>query len=1214
MQSWWSDFFVSDIVPAGLYLKGEYSTAMVVLSVAIAVFSSVLALQVAGLAKQARQRWHRQVALLSGSVALGIGIWAMHFIGMLAQSLCVSASYDPLMTGLSVLPGIFASWVALMIMERRDLTRWQLCCGGLILGAGIGLMHYSGMSAMRMVSLLRYDAGLFTLSIAVAVGLAILAIAVWQRIQQTKGLPAVFRLLIGGSFFGLAISGMHYTGMAAARFIGFPRWTSLTSIDENHLVLTGAVAGGTVVAGFVVLAGNFLLRFVQIYRYNLEIQSRLQATVNTSLDGILTCDRSGRIISANTAAASILGAPVHTLHGVSLTVFFPTVFTPAADGSLDIYLEPGDTVELGAGEWVRSRRLDGKTFPARLAVGQVGAGADALLIAYVSDMTRQASMQKDILERERRYRTLIANIPGVVFRSRPDADWSKMFISDSVISLTGWSAADFTSGQIRLSDLIHPNDIERVREHVNVALREQRSWNLEYRILTKDGQEKWIAESAGAVFDEHGNPEWMDGVMFDISDAKRQSAEFAGIVTAIKKALVVAEFDMQGNILFVNDQFLTLTAYSEAEVVGHNHRMLCPKDDFEEKSYQTFWANLRAGRFQSGEYRRIGKHGQDVWIQAAYNPILDADGKPWKVVKLAADLSLRKNIERDLIREKERAEAASAAKGMFLANMSHEIRTPMNAILGFTEILMGTKLDAQQEKHVRTVLQSARSLLRLLNDILDTAKLERGAIELELRDCSLPDLLQQVVNTFQLQASQKGIELQQILRPEVPALIHADDLRLRQVLTNLLGNAVKFTERGSVTLTADYVAPDLILSIQDSGIGISADRIDAIFAPFTQADASMTRRFGGTGLGTTIARQLTELMGGQISVVSTQGEGSCFTVRVPVQASRHVQNTVTAQQMELPPLKILIADDVPENIELLELLLRPRGHKVMTAGSGHEAVRLFEQHTFDVVLMDVQMPDVDGLQATRMLHQLASDTGRAVPVVIALTASVLSKDRDEARQAGMLGFATKPVDLPELEKEIARVLQLNLTGNSDSQIISTRSRDKDNSWELAVTRWGSEAALITAVQAFLRRTAAEMAEHSAESGFAHRIKGAAQNLGLPEIAEVAAIAEAQGGFSESDLERLRNAIDAVHLNLLQAGEQDQADTGAEMDFAVVIDVLRQLIPLLKDGRIDAEMLEHLQLQLGRQAMQALSDAIDEFDFDLASQLAVKLLQDAEDRK
>ena len=157
MQSWWSDFFVSDIVPAGLYLKGEYSTAMVVLSVAIAVFSSVLALQVAGLAKQARQRWHRQVALLSGSVALGIGIWAMHFIGMLAQSLCVSASYDPLMTGLSVLPGIFASWVALMIMERRDLTRWQLCCGGLVLGAGIGLMHYSGMEAMRMVSLLRYD-------------------------------------------------------------------------------------------------------------------------------------------------------------------------------------------------------------------------------------------------------------------------------------------------------------------------------------------------------------------------------------------------------------------------------------------------------------------------------------------------------------------------------------------------------------------------------------------------------------------------------------------------------------------------------------------------------------------------------------------------------------------------------------------------------------------------------------------------------------------------------------------------------------------------------------------------------------------------------------------------------------------------------------------------------------------------------------------------
>lgn len=1211
MQSWWSDFFVSDVVPAGLYLKGEYSASMVVLSVAIAVFSSVLALQVAGLAKQARQRWQRQAALFSGSVALGIGIWAMHFIGMLAQSLCVSVTYDPWVTGLSVLPGIFASWVALMIMERPQLNRWQVGCGGLVLGAGIGLMHYSGMAAMRMISLLRYDPVLFFLSIVVAVVLAVLAIMVWHHLQQYRAMPAIIRLMIGGTFFGLAISGMHYTGMAAARFIGFPRWASLVNLDENHVLLTGAIAVSTVIAGFVVLAGNFLLRFIQIYRQNLEIQSRLQATVNTSLDGILTCDRRGVIQSANTAASSILAAPAHTLHGVSLTVFFPTVFTPDADGLLDIYLEPGDTVELGAGEWVRSRRMDGRVFPARLAVGQVGSGTEALLIAYVSDMTRQATMQKEILERERRYRTLITNIPGVVFRSKPDADWSKLFISDSVLSLTGWSAADFISGQIRITDLIHPNDIMRVREQVQSALQQQASWRLEYRILTRDGQEKWIAESAGAAFDEHGNPEWLDGVMFDISDSKRQSAEFAGIVTAMKKALVVAEFDMQGNILFVNDQFLMLTGYREEEIVGRNHRILCPKDDFEEQAYQIFWDNLRAGRFQSGEYRRLGKHGQDVWIQAAYNPILDTDGKPWKVVKLAADLSLRKSIERDLIREKERAEAASAAKGMFLANMSHEIRTPMNAILGFTEILTGTKLDTHQEKYVRTVLQSARSLLGLLNDILDTAKLERGAITLELRDCVLQELLQQVVSTFQLQATQKGIVLEHRLLPGLPALIRADELRLRQVLTNLVGNAVKFTEQGSVTLTAEYVAPELILSVQDTGIGISPDRLDAIFAPFTQADASMTRRFGGTGLGTTIARQLTELMGGNISVTSTLGSGSCFKVRLPVQLSQQdAVAPVAHQQSVLPPLRILITDDVPENLELLELLLKPRGHQVMKAGSGQEAIALFAQHTFDVILMDVQMPEMDGLQTSRMLHALAEQTSRPLPAVIALTASVLSKDREEARQAGMQGFATKPVDLPELEKEIARVLQTGLVTFEQQVPVDPMN---DDPWQQALQRWGSEAALTTAANAFLRRLRDELSQSEKPHGWLHRIKGAAQNLGLADIAGIAADAESSGHFSEREARLMQAALDAAHSKISMS-VADVSDLPAKTsDPVAVVAMLKQLQVLLRDSRIDAELMVQLQNELGSAVLKPLSDAMDEFDFELAEKLTKALLQDAEDK-
>ena len=475
----------------------------------------------------------------------------------------------------------------------------------------------------------------------------------------------------------------------------------------------------------------------------------------------------------------------------------------------------------------------------------------------------------------------------------------------------------------------------------------------------------------------------------------------------------------------------------------------------------------------------------------------------------------------------------------------------------------------------------------------------------------LQELLQQVVSTFQLQATQKGIVLEHCLQPGLPAMIRADELRLRQVLTNLVGNAVKFTEQGSVTLTADYVAPELILSVQDTGIGISPDRLDAIFAPFTQADASMTRRFGGTGLGTTIARQLTELMGGNISVTSTLGSGSCFTVRLPVQLSQQeAVAPVAHQQSVLPPLRILITDDVPENLELLELLLKPRGHHVMKAGSGKEAIALFAQHTFDVILMDVQMPEMDGLQTSRMLHALAAETSRPLPAVIALTASVLSKDREEASQAGMQGFATKPVDLPELEREIARVVQTGLVTFEQQVPVDPMN---DDPWQQALQRWGSEAALTTAANAFLRRLRDELSQSEKTHGWLHRIKGAAQNLGLADIARIAADAESSGYFSERETGLMQAALYAAHSKISMS-VADVSDLPAKTsDPVAVVAMLKQLQVLLRDSRIDAELMVQLQNELGSAVLKPLSDAMDEFDFELAEKLTKALLQDAEDK-
>lgn len=366
----------------------------------------------------------------------------------------------------------------------------------------------------------------------------------------------------------------------------------------------------------------------------------------------------------------------------------------------------------------------------------------------------------------------------------------------------------------------------------------------------------------------------------------RARSDSAGQLAAINRVMAVVEYDMQGCILTANQNFLDLFGCRLEDIRGQFHSIFSANCAAEDADYQELWERLGRGEYETGIYRRLASDGREVWLQASYNPIFDGGGKPYKVVEFASDVSYHHEVKCALLEAKESAERAAAAKSTFLANTSHEIRTPMNAIIGLTELLLDGPLNELQRRHLHTVRHSARSLLALLNDILDMAKLERGVVELEDIDFSLRELVERSCALLSPNAQAKGLQLTFDYSPQLGECFRGDPLRIQQVLLNLLGNAIKFTERGSVRLQLYAEDGQMQLVVHDTGIGIRADRLERIFESFAQADASMSRRFGGTGLGTSIARQLVELMGGSIEVASQPGVGSSFRVRLALPSAQ----------------------------------------------------------------------------------------------------------------------------------------------------------------------------------------------------------------------------------------------------------------------------------------------------------------------------------------
>lgn len=980
-----------------------------------------------------------------------------------------------------------------------------------------------------------------------------------------------------------------------------------------------------------------------------ESQARAQMLIDSALDAVISIDQNGHVIGWNAHAEKIFGHSAETARGRDIAdLIVPPSHREAHRRGIARFVASGNPVLIGKRVEVPGLHANGTEFPMELTISTMVRNGKFIFNAYARDISERNQVERELRQSVQRFSSVF-NASPIAAAIVTAAEGNFIQVNKNFERDFGWTNEDLkgrTSAAIGLWSAHGEREpwAEELRRHGRLIDHES-VW------MTKQREPRMVSISAEITE--------LDGIScilayaMDITERKDTEDRILKLSMAVEQSPVsVAITDLTGRLEYVNEAFVNTTGFSREEAIGQNPRIL-KSGRTPAENYHELWAAISEGKSWNGEFYNKRKDGSEFVEYARVSPIRQNDGRITHYVAVKEDITEKKRLGQELDRHRyhledlvksrtmqladarEVAESANRAKSAFLANMSHEIRTPMNAIVGLTHLLRRTGPSAEQDLQLGKIESAAGHLLSIINDILDISKIEAGRMELEATDFHLGMLLDDVQSLITNQARAKGLGVYG--NSEAVSLwLKGDPTRLRQALLNFAGNAVKFTESGSITIRAllldeSEVSVMVRFEVEDTGIGIPPEQQRGLFQAFQQADISTTRKYGGTGLGLAITQRLARMMGGDAGVESHPGIGSKFWFTARLQRGNYVKPALleaSAKDAENrlrlhAGTKILLVDDVSINLEVARLLLEQTGLIVEMAGNGHEAVDKARTTDFALILMDVQMPLMDGLEATRCIKALP---GRRNVRILAMTANAFDEDRWACLDAGMVDFVAKPVDPAVLYKTILKWLEQAAAGTTGepcslpfARTASVLAFAPETLPGIDIQRGLSNWRSLETYRKFLRKFAddySEIGDFMAQSSspqagshlaaLVHRIKGAAANLALTEVARRAADLDRKlktGADITAALDLFRQALDSALHSISQfapaAGQEQAGQTQLGPD------QVKQTAPLLADliRALDADnpdraepLLNELAKVLPSAHVHALLSRLDAFDF------------------